>query len=449
MDITSLTFDERDEFSRGAIAEKVISLIKADVNTSPMVIDGDWGTGKSEFCHKLINLMEKSDSHHLIYVDAFKADHAGEPLMTILAEVIKVIPEDKVQSFTEKALPAVRYSLKALARAAISHVLRQDFANAADNFDAAIQQTADKAIDASVESLLNDHIDAEKNLTALQEALKDIAVEKPIVLFIDELDRCKPSFSVEMLEIIKHTFDVVGVDFVLITNTEQLRSSIRHSYGLNDAGAQRYLDKFLKFTFKLPSYFSFQGDENHSAAFSHYTNLVQMSPILEGSHLHEDGLIDIVQVIIQLHGVSLREVETLVRHLEIYQTLTEGEGFKADTIFGVGLLQLFGVIIFSLKPKLADQFLEFKTDAKQIGEFLGVNEIKAAVSYPSHNQTIAFMLGTESSINPGLFTPEAPENMEKWDRLGNSLFSGTGEIPANDRRNEIVRATLKTMILNN
>ena len=39
MDITALTFDERDEFKRKSIAEKVISLLKADIDISPMVID--------------------------------------------------------------------------------------------------------------------------------------------------------------------------------------------------------------------------------------------------------------------------------------------------------------------------------------------------------------------------------------------------------------------------
>ncbi|MBJ6977682.1 P-loop NTPase fold protein, partial [Vibrio cholerae] len=76
-----------------------------------------------------------------------------------------------------------------------------------------------------------DHVEAESSLQALQQALKSIAEQKPIVLFIDELDRCRPNFSVLMLETIKHTFDVEGVQFVLITNTNQLKASINHCYG--------------------------------------------------------------------------------------------------------------------------------------------------------------------------------------------------------------------------
>ncbi|GEM76156.1 hypothetical protein C1141_10500 [Vibrio agarivorans] len=80
----NLTFTERDEFKRKSVAEKVSLLLESPIDVSPMVIDGGWGTGKTEFCHKLINLMMEKDSHHLIYVDAFQADHADEPLLTIL-----------------------------------------------------------------------------------------------------------------------------------------------------------------------------------------------------------------------------------------------------------------------------------------------------------------------------------------------------------------------------
>src|SRR5690554_6113678 len=84
----------RDEFHREQIADKVIRLLVSDIEISPMVIDGQWGTGKTEFCHKLINkFRDCHPNYRLLYVDAFQADHADNPLMTILAEVLKLLPE--------------------------------------------------------------------------------------------------------------------------------------------------------------------------------------------------------------------------------------------------------------------------------------------------------------------------------------------------------------------
>ena len=92
IDITALTFDERDEFNRKVTAEKAITLLSSEIEVSPMVIDGSWGTGKTEFCTKLIHLIENSDSNFTpVYIDAFKADHADEPLMTILAAILKLL----------------------------------------------------------------------------------------------------------------------------------------------------------------------------------------------------------------------------------------------------------------------------------------------------------------------------------------------------------------------
>ncbi|MDO6804915.1 P-loop NTPase fold protein, partial [Wenyingzhuangia sp. 1_MG-2023] len=124
----------------------------------------------------------------------------------------------------------------------------------------------------------------------LQATLADqVTADSPIVIFIDELDRCRPDFAVQMLEVIKHTFDVVNVKFVLVTNTKQLRAAINHRYGpLVDA--QRYLDKFLKFSVRLPADVSGRvgygyGENRLLASVKHYSNLVSSSGILAGTGL--------------------------------------------------------------------------------------------------------------------------------------------------------------------
>jgi hypothetical protein len=204
-----------------------------------------------------LNPIHKFESGHedyqLLYVDAFQADHADDPLMTILAAVAGLLPEGhKKEGFLEKAIPVVRYSFKTVLKAGVSHILKENTDDIADGLDSHLQDLANKAIDASVAAALNDHEKAEQNLVALQSTLAELAKDAPIVIFIDELDRCRPDFAVQMLEVIKHTFNVENVKLVLVTNTKQLRAAINHSYGpLVDA--QRYLDKFLKFNFKLPS----------------------------------------------------------------------------------------------------------------------------------------------------------------------------------------------------
>lgn len=423
MDITTLTFDERDEFKRKSIAEKAISLLQADIDISPIVIDGSWGTGKTEFCHKLINLMQGNDSEHLIYIDAFKADHADEPLMTVLAEVIKVLPdENSKQSFIKKALPTVRYGLKTIAKAGVSHLLRQDVADVADDFDKEIQKTADKAIDATVEAVLKDHVKADKNLKALQAALKEITAVKPIILFIDELDRCRPNFAVDMLEIIKHTFDVEGVKFVLITNTQQLKASINHCYGLS-VDAQRYLDKFVKFTIALPETVDTNAHRESIAAIEHYKNLVRSSRVLEGMKLYECGSIRTIEQIIKVNRLSLREVETVVRHIEIYVTLAQSNNLNSNTIFGYKVLTILAIAIYSIQPGVALSILQKRFDAKDIGNCLGISSLSNDIQgRPDEQELICYMLGYTALHNKEHFTPT--EDVDVWKQESAQYFRG-------------------------
>jgi hypothetical protein len=71
-------------------------------------------------------------------------------------------------------------------------------------------------------------------------------------IFIDELDRCRPTYSIAMLERIKHLFDVDGVVFVLATDATQLSHSIKAVYG-SEFDSKRYLQRFFSRTYKLPT----------------------------------------------------------------------------------------------------------------------------------------------------------------------------------------------------
>ncbi|MEY8434029.1 P-loop NTPase fold protein [Lachnospiraceae bacterium 48-42] len=75
-------------------------------------------------------------------------------------------------------------------------------------------------------------------------------VEK-LVVFIDELDRCRPTYAIEMLERIKHYFDDDRIIFVASINKEQLIHSISKCYGMN-FDSTGYLDKFFDRNVYLP-----------------------------------------------------------------------------------------------------------------------------------------------------------------------------------------------------
>lgn len=72
-----------------------------------------------------------------------------------------------------------------------------------------------------------------------------------VVIFIDELDRCKPIFTIRLLEQIKHYINDDRVMFVFSVNIDELQHTIKKYYG-NGFDACRYLDRFFFQRISLP-----------------------------------------------------------------------------------------------------------------------------------------------------------------------------------------------------
>ena len=80
----------------------------------------------------------------------------------------------------------------------------------------------------------------------MKNCFEEVLFEKSerLVIFMDELDRCRPSYAVQLLECIEHYFINDRITFVFSANLEQLQHTIKNIYG-NDVDACRYLDCFF------------------------------------------------------------------------------------------------------------------------------------------------------------------------------------------------------------
>ncbi|HAS8442505.1 TPA: hypothetical protein I7740_25080, partial [Vibrio vulnificus] len=74
----------------------------------------------------------------------------------------------------------------------------------------------------------------------------------PVYVLIDELDRCRPSYAIEIIESVKHFFNTKNFVFVVATDTEQLQHSVKAVYG-EGFDAHSYLSRFFHKTVTLPA----------------------------------------------------------------------------------------------------------------------------------------------------------------------------------------------------
>lgn len=94
--------------------------------------------------------------------------------------------------------------------------------------------------------------DLETQKRRFSKELSKLAPESgKLIIFVDELDRCKPTYAVKLLERIKHYFTNPNVTFIFSVDLDQLQHTIKRYYGEQFAGYQ-YLDRFFDLVINLP-----------------------------------------------------------------------------------------------------------------------------------------------------------------------------------------------------
>ncbi len=251
---------EGDLFDRRKLADRLTKSIELLRDGGAIAIDSPWGSGKTWFAKNWQLDLEENRGFEAIYIDAFALDYVDDPFLMIAGELLSVARKrqpDKVRSLLEASSRLGKAILpmgaKVVTGIASKWIVGED---AAEDLGEAFQDAVD-----GVGGLLEKQIakklemyESEKQSSASYRALLEnlaSSLTNPIVVFVDELDRCRPDFAVKTIERIKHFFEVPGVIFVLLVNRPQLCASIRGAYGA-DLDADAYLRKFLLFSLHLP-----------------------------------------------------------------------------------------------------------------------------------------------------------------------------------------------------
>lgn len=237
-------------------------------------LNSEWGSGKTYFLRRWA---EDLKAHHpVVYVDAWQQDYSDDPLMTVISSITKQLREQAGKTEDKTMFNVVGKAgglFKALAPAIVGGVTKKftgiDFTAVMNdsegaNADSELTDVDDKPLDMSaaaskaVQYMLDEHDGKAKAISALKEsisqwleAVKGLTDKNyPAFVLIDELDRCRPSYAIEMLETIKHIFNIKGIVFVVATDTEQLQHAVKAVYGEGfDAGI--YLGRFFDARYTL------------------------------------------------------------------------------------------------------------------------------------------------------------------------------------------------------
>lgn len=257
-----------DRLGRVDYAKPLTQLIENTPEPFVLAVDGGWGTGKTSFLRMWCRYLEDR-GHRCLYFSAWKNDFAVDPLAALVAELAADLEKDSpLSDRTKKVLAELKKVANVLSRrfagAAIATSLYSLWSSRSPNEPDEQQQAlenfsnaAGEVVSDAVGNYLAGRRDLEKFRAALSKLVAELAESdrgdspKKVVLFVDELDRCRPLYAVELLERIKHLFDVPGVIFALGLNLEQLAHSVKAVNGTTFDGVG-YLRRFLDLIWSLP-----------------------------------------------------------------------------------------------------------------------------------------------------------------------------------------------------
>ena len=235
----------------------------------------------------------------ILYFDAFAHDYRSKPLEARVAAFTDRIAQDgskgKIRALKQTTAKLIQPLSLAALDAAVPRVgklvkkVTKAFRHAEDNKATAMQDFRRKL----------------ESLVAARE--KHHNSTSPAIIVIDELDRCRPDYALEILEVVKHLFTVPNLHFVLGVNLGILEDMVRLRYGTT-INAHSYLSKFIQVTLELPDEV---GSNHHrkKAVLLYLDHLVSTMGIKK--HI-ADQLCEQVEIVAYNNTMSLRDIGRIV-----------------------------------------------------------------------------------------------------------------------------------------
>ena len=248
------TFSNFDKFGLESFADKLTTYLQVEskfVDESFVLsLNSEFGSGKSTFFEMWANKLESAaNTFEVVYINAWESDFQGDPLLAIVSYLLDLLkPSKDIEPIKETAGKLCKFALS------VGNDVVQRFTGVdvirAGQYAESKDGIAKPEIGHACFQLYQERHDLFEKLKTL---LRDLTSKSkyPILIIIDELDRCRPNYAIEFLETIKHFFDINGLIFVIGVDRNQLASSAKALFG-QQLDFDEYYRKFAHRNASLP-----------------------------------------------------------------------------------------------------------------------------------------------------------------------------------------------------
>ena len=354
----SLVVEKDDSFKNDALDRKtygnaLLNLVVRSNDELVISLDGKWGEGKTTFVKMWQGLLSENGVPN-IYIDAFSNDYVDDAFISVASAItsyaemhIQKEHHEKLTELKEKTKKVggqlLSWSVRVGIKAATLGIIKDSELDELNDIKGDMAKNISDLVGDFIEERLDSHSKDIALIQSFRKLLSSIPSKlekndnKPLIIIIDELDRCKPTFAVEIIEKIKHLFSVKNVVFVLVMNKTQLEESIRSVYG-QKIDAHTYLQKFVNIESKIPKRIG----ERYANDISTYSNKLLQLHELKTWGADRD-VIDCIEPLANYFNLSLRQLEKVFTNLAV--------------IYGVSVenhLRLVPIIVFLSVVKVVD-----------------------------------------------------------------------------------------------
>lgn len=239
------------KLGRELYAQVLTEIVNTYTDGFVLAINNEWGTGKTTFV-KMWQQQLKNNGFNTIYFNAWENDFDINPLVAVISELETLTNAKNSQKFKtiiEKGAVLVKNIapafLKAVADKYIDSKVITDVIENTSKASAEILEEEIKAYTSKKKTIIEFR-------NELEAFVKQSDNSKPLIFLIDELDRCRPNYAVEVLEQIKHFFSIPGIVFVLSIDKNHLSSAVKGFYGSEQIDSVEYLRRFIDLEYSLP-----------------------------------------------------------------------------------------------------------------------------------------------------------------------------------------------------
>jgi predicted KAP-like P-loop ATPase len=237
----------------------IVKIIRDSYPKFTIGIFGDWGTGKTTLMNSIYTNLQ-GDSSILVRFETWRYEREEQfALIPLLKTIAFALPDEKqFQSLKQKLKRgAINFVKKTpdIVSSIISKYVGEDigkFTSAAiDSFKQELNSKLELLAEVDRDTLYFDGFED------IRKEIKDIRLENPkfrIVVFVDDLDRCSPTKTLEVLESIKVFLGMEGFIYVIGLSHDIVAKLIDVAYKEAGVKGDQYIKKMIQIPITLPKW---------------------------------------------------------------------------------------------------------------------------------------------------------------------------------------------------